>query len=420
MERNSELAPISREATLLTSVERSNGSEASEDKSTMKLSRTNKITISAVLAIVVIVVVIISVLILERNNSNSSSDDFSDDSTDVVSAFQKIFPPNFYSTGVRMDFNSNVIIVGGTGTPNMVANTTAAFMYYGPLHDFPTESSDPSFNYLHPSFPNTSVHASYLYGPNTPFYDSRIGVGNYTAVGAYIEEGVPYQQSYLYQGPLNSSLGLYSKIKIPPKIVQNTSTGNDDTYLVGHTTAHSMMGDLIVGNYYYLNLENERCHGFIHNMLTGSYTTVDRGLSSTLYGVWQDGGQNSPNYTIIGGYFNTLDSSRAYLQTYNSETGAFGAVNTYSYGNCNTHFEGITAVAGGFFIAAQCNESASYVFLPVLSYGVYGDPVWTFLNDSITGGTATADTTTGYFLIGTAFSADGATSSSYILNTTAL
>ncbi len=49
---------------------------------------------------------------------------------------------------------------------------------------------------------------------------------------------------------------------------------------------------------------------------------------TTLYGIWQDGGDASPRYTLAGGSSAHGSSARgpqrAFLMNYNERTGAFG------------------------------------------------------------------------------------------------
>ena len=156
------------------------------------------------------------------------------------------------------------------------------------------------------------------------------------------------------------------------------------------TIAHSTMGDLVVGNY---DL-NPRVRGglisanaFIYNMNSHQWTLLRLGgsLSSktTLYGIWQDGGPGSPVYTLAGGSSahgsSPRGNQRAFLMNYNERTGAFGKPKYYNYGNrptAVTHFDGITAVRGGFnLVAVSSAEAASLAFVPVRSRS-FGSARW--------------------------------------------
>jgi hypothetical protein len=145
------------------------------------------------------------------------------------------------------------------------------------------------------------------------------------------------------------------------------------------TIPHSTMGDLVVGTY---DLSPSVPGGvisgnaFIYNMSAHLWTLLQLGgsLSSDtrLYGIWQDGGPASADYTLACG--SSADGSspggnqRAFLMTYNERTGAFGISAFYTYGNAPalfTHFQGITGVPGGFNLVVQSSaQSASLAFVP--------------------------------------------------------
>jgi hypothetical protein len=105
--------------------------------------------------------------------------------------------------------------------------------------------------------------------------------------------------------------------------------------------------------------------------------------------------------------------SLAFIQTYNADSGAFGEVYLYQYEGYSTHFESITAVSGGFFLAAMFysrsdsetannDEIGGWAFVPVLSPGVFGNATWGVINNTISGAAVcTADTTVGWNVIGT-------------------
>jgi hypothetical protein len=153
------------------------------------------------------------------------------------------------------------------------------------------------------------------------------------------------------------------------------------------TIAHSTMGDLVVGNYD-LNPTVPggvaSGNGFIYNLAKRQWTLLRLGgsLSSTssLYGIWQDGGSRSRRYTLAGGS-SARGPQRAFLMTYNERTGTFGKPKYYSYGNAPavfTHFDGITAVRGGFnLVAISSVQASSMAFIPVRSDGrSFGRAKW--------------------------------------------
>jgi hypothetical protein len=73
-------------------------------------------------------------------------------------------------------------------------------------------------------------------------------------------------------------------------------------------------------------------NAFIYNLTTHQWTLLQLGgsLSSqtTLYGIWQNGGPGSPNYTLAGGSAahgsSPSGAQRAFLMNYNERTGRFG------------------------------------------------------------------------------------------------
>ena len=159
--------------------------------------------------------------------------------------------------------------------------------------------------------------------------------------------------------------------------------------MVMDTIAHSTMGNLVVGNYD-LNLgHGVSGNGFIYNITTRQWTLLQLGGSlasgSTLYGIWQNGGPGSPNYTLAGGssaHLSSLRTQRAFLMNYNERTGGFGTPRFYSYGNAPalfTHFDGITAVPGGFnLVAISKPQASSMAFVPTTgrNWPLFGRATW--------------------------------------------
>src|SRR5581483_1127547 len=117
-------------------------------------------------------------------------------------------------------------------------------------------------------------------------------------------------------------------------------------------------------------------NAFIYNMTKHQWTLLRLGGSqsskTTLYGIWQDGGDTSPRYTLAGGTSAhgswARGTQRAFLMNYNERTGTFGEPTYFTYGNAPsllTHFEGITAVPGGFHLVTQSSaQSVSLAFVP--------------------------------------------------------
>ena len=250
---------------------------------------------------------------------------------------------------------------------------------------------------LTPPFPGFQTGT--FYGPDTNTYNpDTIPAGQVRAVGSYRtspNNGV-LNHGMIYLGPVNGPDGQWTTIDVPP----------DGSNTVGHvracpitrpgcfvmdTIAHSTMGNLVVGNYD-LNPSARgviTANAFIYNMSTHLWTLLRLGGSmssaTTLYGIWQNGGPGSPNYTLAGGssaHGSSLGTQRAFLMNYNERTGVFGPPTFYSYGNAPaavTHFDGITKVQGGFnVVAVSSAQPSSMAFIPATGgdWPSFGTATW--------------------------------------------
>lgn len=178
------------------------------------------------------------------------------------------------------------------------------------------------------------------------------------------------------------------------------------------------MGSLVVGNY---NLQSEPLagNGFIYNLdnpsspwsefFFGSYST-------TFYGVWQNGGPNSTKYTIVGGVSNVSNGGKGLVFNYDSSNQNYSNGTQLSFDNnpsLITHFEGISAVPGGFSLTSTTVQGAGYAFLPVNVDGSFGTPTWTAITNNINpSAPTTGDTVIDYSVLGVYTTEDGV--SSYI------
>jgi hypothetical protein len=292
-------------------------------------------------------------------------------------------------TGVRGTTGGNVILTGsqanGDGTQN-----TKPFLYQGPLTGAARRVSP-----LTPPF--AGFVTGTFYGPDTSTYNpDTIPAGQVRAVGSYRTDptkGVT-NHGMIYLGPVSGG-GTWTTIDVPAD-GSNTVGGvracpsDQPGCMVMDTIAHSTMGDLVVGNYD-LNLGNGVSgNAFIYNMSTHQWTLLQLGGSlasgTTLYGIWQNGGPGSPNYTLAGGSLahgsSPHGNMRAFLMNYNEQTGAFGRPRFYNYGNTPqlfTHFDGITAVPGGFNLAAISSaQASSMAFIPATrgDWPSFGQATW--------------------------------------------
>jgi parallel beta-helix repeat protein len=295
-------------------------------------------------------------------------------------------------TGVRGTTNGNVILTGSAATGG--GTQTAPFLYQGRL----TTAAGAAVSVLTPAFPG--VTSATFYGPDTHSYNpASIPRGQVRAVGSYQASSAPagvINQGMIYLGPVSGSGGSWTSIDVPA----------NGAHTVGHvracprsrvhcfvmdTIAHSTMGNLVVGNY---DL-NPAVRGgvisgnaFIYNMARHQWTLLHLGGSmssaTTLYGIWQNGGDTSPRYTLAGGS-SARGTQKAFLMNYNERTGAFGRPKYFRYGNAPalfTHFDGITAVRGGFnLVTISSAQMSSMAFIPVKGRGrSFGTAKWYPIN----------------------------------------
>lgn len=279
-------------------------------------------------------------------------------------------------TGVRGTTDGNVVLTGAQATGS--GTQTAPFLYEGPLTD---AADGAAVSVLTPSFPG--VTTATLYGPDThSFNPETIPAGQVRAVGSYRSSESPsgvLNHGMIYLGPVSGPGGSWTSIDVPAD-GRDTAGGvracpqsRPDCHVV-NTIAHSTMGNLVVGNYD-LNPggsgDEVTFNAFIYNLATRQWTLIqlDGSLESktTIYGIWQNGGPASPHYTLAGGSA-ARGEQQALLMNYNERTGAFGKPAFYRYGNAPallTHFDGITAVPGGFnLVAVSSAQASSMAFVP--------------------------------------------------------
>jgi CHRD domain len=288
-------------------------------------------------------------------------------------------------TGVRGTGNGNVVL---TGSATGSGAQTAPFLYRGRLTG---AAAGAAVSVLTPRFPR--VTSATFYGPDThSFNPASIRRGRVRAVGSYQSSSAPagvVNQGMIYLGPVNGPGGSWTSIDVPAH----------GTHTAGHaracprrrarcfvmdTIAHSTMGNLVVGNY---DLNPTVAGGvasgnaFIYNLTRHQWTLLRLGGSmsnlTTLYGIWQDGGGSSPRYTLAGGS-SDRGNQRAFLMNYNEMTGIFGKPKYFSYRNAPalfTHFDGITAVRGGFnLVAISSAQASSMASIPVKAHGRWFGP----------------------------------------------
>ena len=273
----------------------------------------------------------------------------SDEAVEYATAFQ-----SYIITGVRADYHGKVVL---TGDQPLAGGATVAMLYSGPLQDTVLGKAYA----LTPQFAGEAITTSTFYGPNTSIFTPSIGVGNVIAVGSYqYAQSTALNHGMIYQGPVSGG-GTWTRIDVPSNAVGGATVLN--------TIPHSTMGDLVVGDYDLQGVPASG-NGFIYNMATNTWTTA--------YGVWQNG-IGSSSYTIAGGSNNGTGINQGYLINYDSVTGAFSNLRYYTINDrpgVLTHFDGITAVPGGFNLVALGAESA-FASVRVNADGSLGNANWT-------------------------------------------
>jgi hypothetical protein len=263
-------------------------------------------------------------------------------------------------TGVRDSGGRSVVLTGlydaGGGS--------AAFLWRGPL----SRAAGAAVSVLRPAF--RGVTSAVFYGPDTHLFNPRaIPRGEVRAVGSYVSSDAPpgvHDQGMIYLGPVRGRGGRWTSIAVPAHGQHVTGhvracPPRRPHCAVMDTIPHSTMGGLVVGNYDLTPAVRGGVlsgNAFIYNIGARRYTLLrlhgSLSTKSTFYGIWQDGGPGSPRYTLAGGS-SAHGGQRGFLINYDQRTGRFGRPFFFTYDNrpVPTHFEGITAVPGGFNLVAM-------------------------------------------------------------------
>jgi hypothetical protein len=290
-------------------------------------------------------------------------------------------------TGVRGQSAQKAVLTGGVNEGTGL-NPAVPFLVEASLTGPITAAAVSTFT---PPF--TGYKDGLFYGPDThAFNPSSIPTGKVRAVGSYETSA---NQGMVYLGPVSGSGGTWSTIDVPANgrsVVGHTKACrvSGSNCFVMDTIPHSTMGDLVVGDYD-LNVGGAHravsANAFIYNLRTHRWTLLKLGGSTsngtTLYGIWQNGGDRSPNYTLAGGTSvrqHPKVLQRAFLINYNERTGIFGARRYFSYNNkptLLTHFEGITGVPGGFNVVAQtANDKVGMGHIAINRNRTFGPARW--------------------------------------------
>ncbi len=264
-------------------------------------------------------------------------------------------------TGIRgVSGNSSNVYISGFATTE---SGNIGLIYTGPLYD--GESVGICESYAYPGASDTS-----FYGPDN--WESS----GFRVVGSYTLNNESYSHGLLF------TKATESWVSITPQSLSTES--------VLYTIAHSVMGNLVVGNY---DIHLPTGKAFIYDIESNSYEilTYPGAMSMTAYGIWWNGGTS---YTIVGGYslVNEGGLDMGYIVDYDSSTHTTSNWKSFIYHNIAsstgiiTHFEGITAATtNGYNVAADSfslnfgtsnNEVASFVNIPRNSDGTFGDAIW--------------------------------------------
>lgn len=300
---------------------------------------------------------------------------------------------DFPVTGVRADYDGAVVLTGS----QVVNGANMSALYSGPMQD----TSLGKVHVLTPQFTGQTITGGNFYGPNTSIFTPSIGVGNIIAVGSYTySESTVLNHGMIYKGPVSGG-GTWTQIDVP-----SSSVGGA---IVENTIPHSTMGDLVVGNY---DLQGVAASGnaFVYNMATQIWTIFDQAFGGTdqltsAYAIWQNG-IGSTSYTIAGGSNHGIGINQAFLVKFDSLTGLFSNLKFYEIDNVPgaiSHFEGITAVPGGFNLITQGVGQVSMAYISVNPDGTFGEAHWTDVGmpgtTSSTGNSVFQDFVMGIYLL---------------------
>lgn len=298
--------------------------------------------------------------------SKASSDSYAGTSENAVT-YATAFQSDII-TGVRGHYDGNVVLTGDQ--PLGGGSATVALLYNGPLQD----TALGHVYLLTPQFAGQTVTTSTFYGPNTSIFNPSLGVDDVIAVGSYQYSGSTVENhGMIYQGPISGG-GTWTQIDVPSSAVGGA--------VVLDTIPHSTMGDLVVGDYDLQGVPGSG-NAFIFNMKTNTWTIFDVPFGgtnqlTTAYGIWENG-IGSTSYTIAGGSNHGTGINQGYLIDYDSTTGIFSNLKYYTIDDqpdLLTHFDGITAVPGGFNLVALGVDSA-VATVTVNSDGSFSGAQWT-------------------------------------------
>jgi hypothetical protein len=300
-------------------------------------------------------------------------------SADIL--YNQIFEAGDFVTGVRQLSKDGQSVLLSGNHPVGSAATAKAMLYSGPLYP----SSSTGYAYFTPEFPGQTVTTATFYGPNTPLFNPGIGAGNVRAVGSYkYSEAGAADYSMMYEGPLDGS-GTWTALIVPESVAGTA---------VFSTIAHSTMGNLVVGNYDLADKPGS-ASAFIYDIRTKTMTQLTLGPLTTAYGIWQNGGDASEHYTIVGGYKGDEGINLGFVLDYDATSKKISNMTSYSYNDLPgivTHFEGITETKDGYSLAATTDKGAAFATITRQDDGSFSKAKWFLVAYPDSKGPTTANT----------------------------
>jgi hypothetical protein len=173
------------------------------------------------------------------------------------------------------------------------------------------------------------------------------------AVGSFSAEEFDGVRSCLYEGTLD---GNGKWISLLPNL---------SALPVLSSIAHSVMGDVVVGNY---KTDARFSNAYVYDIKTRQYFPIVTSqfpiVSISAYGVWQN---EDDSYTIVGGLATSSDKpdfTVAFVVDWNNNTRILSNWRLFSApDSLASHFEGISGVYKGYTLAGQ---SAQYPYFVTL------------------------------------------------------
>lgn len=226
---------------------------------------------------------------------------------------------NTFIQGIRGIKNSSNVYIAGS----LVKSSE---LTYGLIYEGSLKFNGVAGQWNKIMFPGDNVVNTSCYGPN------NLDGSGVQIVGSYKLANDSNTYGFLYAGPTNGS-GEW--VKVEP------NGGNTKIVFV-----HSVMGGYAVGNY---DTEYYNDRAFIYNINNKEFLEIqaDGAYTTTLYGIWYNGGNS---YTLAGGC--TFDGptrlSQAFIVDWDSDSKKTSNWKFYQYlghdvRNIISHFEGITS-----------------------------------------------------------------------------